>query len=205
MTKAEIKSLRCSLWQDPVFRNKVLAGMRNAKYDASERRRFAKACSLRMKRRWQDPEYSSKMGHMTSLALKGRPKNKISVRKQRASLRRRWRIDKKFRTRMLGIIGRCQRQRPNRPEKLMMYMLDSLQLKYIFQSPLFGFVPDFILESRKIVIEVDGLYWHSLPRARVRDKRKDLIFHRAGYTVLRFTDEEIMHHIDDVRCTLELI
>jgi very-short-patch-repair endonuclease len=70
-------------------------------------------------------------------------------------------------------------------EVIVAAMLDTLGIKYWFQRKMFGFVPDFVLIGRKIVIECDGGYWHSRPGAPERDARKDVVFADKGYTVLR--------------------
>jgi len=49
-----------------------------------------------------------------------------------------------------------------------------------------------------VAIEADGSYWHSNPKDRKRDGYKNHILKKNGWTVLRFSDHQI---IDDVsRC-----
>lgn len=50
---------------------------------------------------------------------------------------------------------------------------------------------DFLLEKYKTAIECDGEYWHFLPRAIDRDKRKNILLQSLGYKVLRFTGNEL--------------
>jgi len=58
---------------------------------------------------------------------------------------------------------------------------------------------DFVLTDYKIAIECDGWYWH-------QDKEKDLKRQREiedkGFTILRFTDNEIRKHLDS--CSKEI-
>ena len=58
---------------------------------------------------------------------------------------------------------------------------------------------DFVLTDYKIAIECDGQYWH-------QDKEKDLKrqkeIENKGFTVLRFTDNEIRKHLDS--CSNEI-
>ncbi|MBV9951482.1 MAG: DUF559 domain-containing protein [Acidimicrobiia bacterium] len=52
-------------------------------------------------------------------------------------------------------------------------------------------LPDFVIESRKLVIECDGSYWHSLPAAIDRDRRKDDWMAEHGYRVVRLPEDVI--------------
>ena len=62
--------------------------------------------------------------------------------------------------------------------------------------PVKGFYPDFINENKKIIIEVDGVYWHSLPCNIKRDKQKNYVYKSNGYKVLRLTDIEVNQNPD---------
>ena len=58
------------------------------------------------------------------------------------------------------------------------------------QVPLLGrFSADFCAPAVKLVVEVDGGY-HIERRAA--DARRDRVLERAGYRVLRFTDEQVV-------------
>jgi very-short-patch-repair endonuclease len=50
---------------------------------------------------------------------------------------------------------------------------------------------DLALPQRQIAIEADGRYWHSTPRQREHDARRDAVLRAAGWTVLRFGEDEI--------------
>lgn len=51
---------------------------------------------------------------------------------------------------------------------------------------------DFFLSEYNIAIECDGDYWHNLPGAKERDKKKDIYLNNLGYLVLRFKGSEIL-------------
>ena len=51
--------------------------------------------------------------------------------------------------------------------------------------------PDFIIPSLKIIIEVQGAYWHSTPEAQKDDAFKQAIFEYLGWKVLTWWDYEI--------------
>lgn len=57
------------------------------------------------------------------------------------------------------------------------------------------YVLDFVIPNRRIVIECDGDYWHSLPEVKERDTRKDRYLHHHKWTVLRFTEYQINHDL----------
>ena len=46
----------------------------------------------------------------------------------------------------------------------------------------------------KINIECDDLKWHSQPKQRARDKKRDRWLKRRGWKIFRFTEEEIKNN-----------
>jgi len=88
------------------------------------------------------------------------------------------------------------------------YVLKAGSMKqYTFkrQRPVLNFIADFCCEELKLIIEVDGLT-HDLPDIIANDSRKDAALTSAGYTVLRFTNNEVLHNINAVgRCIEEWI
>ena len=48
----------------------------------------------------------------------------------------------------------------------------------------------------KIAIECDNLKAHSGPRARAKDKAKDIFLRRHGWKVLRLTEAEILSNLE---------
>jgi len=57
---------------------------------------------------------------------------------------------------------------------------------------------DFYLKQCKCVIECDGEYWHSTKKAIANDKEKDISLKKQGYTVLRFTGDQIRNNFEIV-------
>jgi very-short-patch-repair endonuclease len=70
-------------------------------------------------------------------------------------------------------------------------VLEELGEPYESQRRMDRWVPDFVIEPRKLVIECDGSYWHSLPAAIDRDRRKDEWMVVNGYRIVRLTEDEI--------------
>lgn len=85
------------------------------------------------------------------------------------------------------------------------YVLKSRQLKgYQFrrQRPVLNYIADFMCIELNLVIEVDGLT-HQWEETVQRDKRKDQDLQNSGFVVLRFTDDQVLNHIEDVQAFLE--
>jgi len=63
---------------------------------------------------------------------------------------------------------------------------DFKQNKYIQ-----GYYPDILFEDDRVIVECDGVFWHSRENSKKGDQRRDSILSGLGFTVLHFTDEEI--------------
>ena len=66
-------------------------------------------------------------------------------------------------------------------------------------APGFFARPDLVDESSRLVLEADSHTWHSSRQALRRDCRRYNELVLLGWTVLRFTWEDVMHHPDLVR------
>ena len=63
-----------------------------------------------------------------------------------------------------------------------------------------GFIADFSIPEKKLIVEVDGLRWHK-PNNR-KDRFRDYVLKRAGWNVIRFTEKEVY---DDVKVCVDKI
>jgi very-short-patch-repair endonuclease len=73
------------------------------------------------------------------------------------------------------------------------YVLRARMLKgYQFrrQRPVLNFIADFMCKELSLVIEVDGNY-HTWEETVEKDKIKTRAIEEAGFTLLRFTDEDV--------------
>ena len=52
---------------------------------------------------------------------------------------------------------------------------------------------DFVYPHHKVIIEVDGGRWHAGRQRQKRDRRRDNVMNVRGWTVLRFTWEDVMY------------
>ena len=79
---------------------------------------------------------------------------------------------------------------------------DALGVRFRRQHPICGYIADFICLSHKLIIEVDGGY-HSEPEQLILDAERTNILNKEGYTVIRFTNEEIIATPDNVIKTIK--
>jgi very-short-patch-repair endonuclease len=80
------------------------------------------------------------------------------------------------------------------------YVLRARNMKgYTFrrQRPILDYIADFVCLDLRLVIEVDGIT-HETEEAAERDQQKDHDLEAVGFTVLRFSNWEVLNRIDDV-------
>ena len=70
------------------------------------------------------------------------------------------------------------------------------------QRPVLKYIADFMCKELQLIIEVDGIT-HTYEEVAENDKKRQADLERAGFTVVRFTDEEVLHHINNVFWELE--
>ena len=92
-----------------------------------------------------------------------------------------------------------QKRYPTEAEKCLWEMLRAKKMGYRFrrQHIIGDFIVDFICLPLNLIIEVDGEY-HNTPKQQEVDQLRDSILNQAGYTILRFTNEEVIGNIDNV-------
>ncbi|MFZ2898491.1 MAG: DUF559 domain-containing protein [Saprospiraceae bacterium] len=91
-------------------------------------------------------------------------------------------------------------QMPKGEACLWKYVLAKGQMKgYSFrrQRPVLNYIADFMCTDLLLIIEVDGIF-HDDEERYEKDKQRDLILQRAGFTILRFSDWEVLNRIADV-------
>ena len=70
--------------------------------------------------------------------------------------------------------------------------LEQAGIEYIQEAKLGFYRVDFLLKDQNIALECDGEYWHSLAKAKFRDKRKDTYLRGKGLNVLRLSESTIV-------------
>ncbi|MEZ4707460.1 MAG: endonuclease domain-containing protein [Caldilineaceae bacterium] len=74
-------------------------------------------------------------------------------------------------------------------------------LKFRRQHPIGPFIVDFYCAERDLIVEIDGEIHHSQTAS---DAQRTQDLQRRGYRVIRFTNDQVLHHIDAV-CAAILI
>lgn len=69
------------------------------------------------------------------------------------------------------------------------------------QVPIGPYVADFVCLGRKLIIEVDG-HQHGTDEALAYDARRDAYLKRGGFSLLRFSNREIMTELEAVLDTV---
>ena len=72
-----------------------------------------------------------------------------------------------------------------------------LGLKWKRQVPIDRYIADFVCDQEKLIVELDGSQ-HSEDKARRYDQKRTEILERYGYRVVRFWNDEVTDHMDDV-------
>jgi very-short-patch-repair endonuclease len=73
-------------------------------------------------------------------------------------------------------------------------------VSFLRQRPAGNYIADFLCKELKLIIEVDG-YSHNFKTDEDAARDKELA--ALGFTVLRFTDDEVMRDLPNVQRTLE--
>ena len=74
--------------------------------------------------------------------------------------------------------------------------------KFLRQHIIGDFIVDFLCRDDGLILEVDGGY-HSEPQQMVSDAQRDEWLEQQGYTVMRFSNDEVLNNIDHVLMTIE--
>ncbi|MFD2574430.1 endonuclease domain-containing protein [Spirosoma soli] len=92
------------------------------------------------------------------------------------------------------------RQNQTNPEIVLWEKIRNRQLdgkKFRRQHSFGRFIVDFYCHEYLLVIEVDGSV-HNTLEARIDDAERELILQDLGLRILRFSNDDVMHHIDKV-------
>ena len=95
--------------------------------------------------------------------------------------------------------ARMLRKNMNDAERKLWSRLRSKQLgiKFRRQVPYGPYIIDFMSLELKLIIEVDGIQ-HNTEEGIQKDKKRDIFFNKEGFTVLRFSNSEVIDNIDGV-------
>jgi isobutyryl-CoA mutase len=92
------------------------------------------------------------------------------------------------------------RSKPTEAENALWQYLRDKQIdgiKFRRQHIIDKYIADFVSLENKLIIEVDGLI-HQLPDNKESDAQRTARLNELGYTVIRFTNNEVLHNIEGV-------
>ena len=95
--------------------------------------------------------------------------------------------------------AKANRNHPTVAESLLWNQLKQKQLGVRFrrQHPVEGYIPDFLCIRKKLIVEVDGGY-HLYGNQMLNDAERTAFLEQFGYKVIRFTNEQIYHQMENV-------
>ena len=74
---------------------------------------------------------------------------------------------------------------------------EALGVKFLRQHIIGDYIVDFLARNEGLIIEVDGAY-HAERQQKEDDALRTDILQRMGYSVMRFTNEQVLYDIDSV-------
>ncbi len=72
-----------------------------------------------------------------------------------------------------------------------------LGVKFLRQRPIDKYIVDFFSKEVNLIIEIDG-YSHTLDEIKENDKIREEKLISLGFSILRFSDKEVLDEIDNV-------
>ena len=101
----------------------------------------------------------------------------------------------------LAVVKRARSLRNNATDGERRFWSELRQFKRYYglhvrrQAPIGRYVADFVIQSRRLVIEVDGEF-HAAPERQTADKRRDKWLKSQGYRTVRITTGELTENLD---------
>ena len=89
--------------------------------------------------------------------------------------------------------------------KVWKYLLRAKQMRgypFLRQRPILNYIADFYCKDLKLVIEIDG-WTHEDKTIQEKDNIKQKALENAGYHVIRATNYEVFHHLQEVKERIE--
>ena len=125
------------------------------------------------------------------------PSKSITARKKKSEkMKEKWK-DPKYVEKLFKSLSKSLSKRPNKPETVIINLLKINNLPFVYTGDgskiIDRFNPDFIHKTKKLIIEVNGDYWHNLPNVIEKDKRKYLTYTKYGYKTLVIWGHELLN------------
>jgi hypothetical protein len=170
--KKLLSQLSIQKWKDPNYRQKAI--------EAKQLKTYRNNMSLKSRLKWKDENYRIRMSMINSNTMKNLW-SKLDYR-QKMCLRSKlkW-SDKQFREKMAKL--RLSQPKTSSQQRILYSLLDDLKIKYYKDTDpqcMIGYYcfdcrinpQDSLSIKKSLLIEVQGDYWHSLPKSINKDKSK---------------------------------
>ncbi|HYG38955.1 MAG TPA: endonuclease domain-containing protein [Cytophagales bacterium] len=111
----------------------------------------------------------------------------------------------RYKSKFQPLANRLRKEMTKAEACLWKYVLRAGLMKgYSFrrQRPVLDYIADFMCKELNLIIEVDGVT-HTWEEVIEKDQTRQKRLEEAGFTVLRFTDEEVLKNINGVASTIE--
>lgn len=80
---------------------------------------------------------------------------------------------------------------PSSHELIIREFLRAQKIRFAAHKRIRTKFPDIVLTGQKVVIQVDGEYWHKVLGRQSLDRKRDSVIHEDGYCTISITDKEI--------------
>ena len=100
--------------------------------------------------------------------------------------------------------AKANRKNPTEAEAVMWKALrgNNLGVRFRRQHPISDYIVDFVCLSHGLVIEIDGGY-HNIEEVKKYDEERTFYLEKEGFSVLRFTNEQVLGDLDNVIETIK--
>lgn len=161
-----------------------------------------KRISQTSKKHWQDKQFREKARKWWDSLSK--TEKEIATRKSTDAMKAFWQRLTPEEKLSINANGRksASQVRPTSIELTVEELLKSLNIVFETQKPIGKFIVDIFIPSKGLVVECDGDYWHSLPKAIKRDREKDKYIRSLGYQIIRIPEYRIKHNMAGIQTTI---
>jgi very-short-patch-repair endonuclease/endogenous inhibitor of DNA gyrase (YacG/DUF329 family) len=109
-----------------------------------------------------------------------------------------------FKNAIKGNVAQQNKKGLNKLELAGQKILKEIGVEFQEQVLMFNkFLVDALIPSKNIIIQWDGEYWHTKPKRVLLDKSQDAYLKKCGYKVLRITDKQIKHNLEEVYANIK--
>ena len=105
---------------------------------------------------------------------------------------------------VLNQYAKEMRKNPTEAEKIIRDFLKNKKITFINQCVLRGYIVDFLLTEKNVIIEVDGGY-HEKEKQLMYDIQREYFLEKLGYKVIRFDNEHILENTEELLSSIESI